>query len=141
VRDGCWPNPAAAKDAVELEARTANVATFNDPGKLAYAHLYLNGLGYALHVGTTKTGCVVYFSISLTAVAAMVIPNSNGVGRSLIEHEIATVDSLFVDPTSQSMQSTIREYAVESATKMFLHVLKTRDKVLKAHPEMKMPTQ
>jgi hypothetical protein len=141
VKDGCWPNPAAAKEAVELEARKAGITIFEKgQAAFAFAHLRLHGAGYALTSESTKTGCVVFFEMSLTAAVAMIVPYAHlgtPFNPPVINHQVSYAGDLLVGPSGSNMQGRIREHAIEMATSIFLKILKAREKIFSIHPELK----
>lgn len=90
IKDGCWPRPAAARTAVELEVRRSNIRVVGDDSFLP-DRLVLRALGYEV----TKTSCVATATLSFRKVVSSLVAYSNPEADGSALHSVHSADIWF----------------------------------------------
>lgn len=136
ISDGCWPNPEASKNVVELALLNNGIDTEDDLMALPPI-VTLAGVGY----GISEYSCAVYVRFSVSKLVAAVVPFSydsegSAPARSVESLTMWEQSSVMTGP-KDNFQGRIKQYFEEAAEAFILKYKKSQAEIFSRCPQIK----
>lgn len=134
VTDGCWPRPSAVREALEVELRRSGFTVIAElgPGQHpASPQLVFTAVGGELGKGSLEL-CAASVTLALRF---LVVVEVTGKASILMDVDVSLRQGVLAGQKDR-MQEMIKNAVMERWTSLYLKILKARERVFAAHPEL-----